>query len=380
MNKLRTLFLAANPQGMSQLAIDQEIRQITEKIRLSEGRDVLEVITAWAVQPADLLQYLNQYEPQIVHFSGHGSQAGEIVLVDATGAAKTVSALALKALFTTLKHNIQLVVLNACYSRIQGVAINEAIDFVIGMNAAIGDRAAIVFAAALYSALGFGRTIKESFEQARTALLLESIPEEDTPELLVRPGARADRVLSSRPLGDTADASGEHALRLTLDRVAPLRETQHGRSLVYGTVPLSVGGTAYGKGLTLQLSLENLSDEAMVIQTIDLVVDDHDEHPLKVGDYQVLQTSGTHLEIPASDVATIELTELESTGNAIPMTKMRLFLKAQGSAESQHTVTAKIVAQASGLWKLRVDATFADARGMVASRTVSSKPFYILLH
>jgi hypothetical protein len=197
MTSLKALFLAANPQGTTPLALDQEIRQITQKIRLSDGRDVLEVVSVWAVQPSDLLQYLNQYKPHVVHFSGHGTAAGEIVLVDGAGAAKAVSARALRSLFATLKDNVQLVVLNACYSRTQGAAINEVIDFVIGMNTAIGDEAAIVFAASLYSALGFNRTVGEAFEQAKTALLLEGIPEENTPELLVRPGASVDRKLGA---------------------------------------------------------------------------------------------------------------------------------------------------------------------------------------
>jgi CHAT domain len=195
--KLRALFLAANPQSTIRLALDEEIRQITQKIRLSEGRDVLEVVSQWAVRPGDLLQYLNQYKPQIVHFSGHGTAGGEIVLVNSAGAAQPVSAGALKALFSTLKDNIRLVVLNACYSRPQGAAINESIDFVIGMNTSIGDQAAIVFAASLYSALGFNRTMRESFEQARISLLLEGIPEEDTPELLVRSGVSPDRALGA---------------------------------------------------------------------------------------------------------------------------------------------------------------------------------------
>jgi hypothetical protein len=213
MPKLRTLFVAANPQGTTQLALDQEIRQITRKIRLSDGRDVLEVISVWAVEPSDLLQYLNQYKPQIVHFSGHGTTAGEIILVNKMGAAKPVSAQALKSLFSTMKDNIQLVVLNACYSRIQGTAIKEVIDFVIGMNAAIGDEAAIVFAAALYSALGFNRTIAESFDQAKTALLLEGIREENTPELLVRSGATP-----AARLGASAQSASNFGFLNTIDR------------------------------------------------------------------------------------------------------------------------------------------------------------------
>lgn len=120
---------------------------------------------------------------------------------------------ALKALFATLKDNIELVVLNACYSRTQGAAISEEIDFVIGMDKAIGDEAATTFAASLYSALGFNRTVGEAFEQARTALLLEGIPEENTPQLLVRRGASANW-----RLGSAEDKSATRMLVDTLDR------------------------------------------------------------------------------------------------------------------------------------------------------------------
>jgi hypothetical protein len=188
MATVRTLFLAANPKDTNQLALDEEIRQITNKIRMSDGRDVLDVVSAWAVRPDDLIQYLNQYRPRIVHFSGHGSPDGEIVLVDDNGSAKPVSPQALKALFTTLRDNIEIVLLNACYSHVQAEAIREVIDYVVGMDTAIGDKAATIFAASFYRALGFGRTVQEAFDQARTALLLEGIPEENTPELLVRTG------------------------------------------------------------------------------------------------------------------------------------------------------------------------------------------------
>lgn len=188
MNKIKILFLAANPQSTTQLGLDEEIRAIAQKIRASDYRDSLELVSVWAVRPDDLLQYLNEHKPHIVHFSGHGSTNGEIVLVDNQQQSKPVSASALKALFTTLKDNIQIVVLNACYSRLQAEGITEVIDYVIGMSDTIGDEAAIIFAASFYRAIGFNRTVQEAFDQARTALLLEGIPEEDTPELLVRPG------------------------------------------------------------------------------------------------------------------------------------------------------------------------------------------------
>src|SRR5690348_11295843 len=55
--------------------------------------------------------------------------------------------------------------LNACYTRVQAEAISDVIDYVIGMNATIGDKAASAFAASFYRAIGFGRSVKDSFDQ-----------------------------------------------------------------------------------------------------------------------------------------------------------------------------------------------------------------------
>lgn len=194
MNKIKVLFLAANPTGTLKLQLDEEIRQITNKIRASEYRDMLELVSAWAVRPDDLIQLLNEHRPQIVHFSGHGSEAGEIMLTGEGGVSKPISSAAIQALFKTLKDNIRVVMLNVCFSRTQAQAITEVIDCAIGMNAAIGDQAAIIFAASFYRAIGFGRSVQEAYEQGKAALLLEGIPEDTTPEMLLRPGADPSRL------------------------------------------------------------------------------------------------------------------------------------------------------------------------------------------
>jgi hypothetical protein len=215
MNKVKVLFLAANPAGTQPLKLDEEIRQITAKVRAAEYRDSLELISRWAVRPDDLLQALLEERPHVVHFSGHGrptsepiprgSQgsssrdfvlespppASELILLDDRGNPKPVSKEALVHLFRILKDNVRVVVLNACYSQPQAEALAQTIDCTVGMNRPIGDEAAIVFAASFYRALGFGRTVKEAFELGQAALLLEGIPEEKTPELLTRQGVDA---------------------------------------------------------------------------------------------------------------------------------------------------------------------------------------------
>jgi hypothetical protein len=193
--KIRILMLSANPAGTTPLQLDQEARAIETKLRAAEHRDAVELITKWAVRPDDLLQYLLQHRPHVVHFSGHGSPDGEIYLLDEQGSRKPVSKAALAHLFRTLKDNLRLVVLNACFSRAQAEAITQVIDCVVGMNQAVGDAAAITFAASFYRAIGFGRSVANAFSLGTGALLLEGIPEEGTPELVARQGVDPDQIV-----------------------------------------------------------------------------------------------------------------------------------------------------------------------------------------
>jgi hypothetical protein len=191
MNKVKVLFLAANPAGTRALQLDQEIRQITAKIRASEYRDALDIVSMWAVQPDDLLQGLLQHKPHIVHFSGHGNSTAEIILNDQDGRPMPVSETALVSLFRTLRDNVRVVVLNACSTGHQAEVLRQIIDCVVGMNRPIGDGAAIVFAASFYRAIGFGRSVRDAFDLGRVALLLEGIHQDQTPTLFVRDGLDA---------------------------------------------------------------------------------------------------------------------------------------------------------------------------------------------
>src|SRR5262249_48520453 len=119
MDKVKVLFLAANPAGTQPLQLDEEIRQVTAKVRASEYRDSLELVSRWAVRPDDLMQALLEEKPHVVHLSGHGSSAEELILLDNQDKPKPVSKEALVHLFLTLRDNVRVVVLNACYSRPQ---------------------------------------------------------------------------------------------------------------------------------------------------------------------------------------------------------------------------------------------------------------------
>jgi hypothetical protein len=197
--RVRVLLVCANPRGTAALKLDEEVREIEIKVRGSDYRDCIKIITSLAARPDDLLQLLNQHKPHVVHFSGHGSEEEEIVLLGKDGKPQSVSKEALVSLFRTLKDNIRVVMLNACFSEPQASAIIEEIDCAIGMKRAIGDDAAITFAASFYRAVGFGRSVKEAVDQGKTALLLEGILEEQTPVLLNRRGVAPELIFLINP-------------------------------------------------------------------------------------------------------------------------------------------------------------------------------------
>lgn len=231
MHRIKVLFLAANPVDTAPLHLDEEIREITRKIRASDNRDSLDLVSVFAVRADDLLQALNEHRPTIVHFSGHGNKQGEIVLLDKGGTAKPVSQRAVKELFTALKDNVRVVVLNACYSESQSQAITAVIDSAIGMTTSISDPAAIIFAASFYGALGAGRSVREAFDQGRVALLLEGIPEEDIPQLITRSGVDPSDIVLIESIQNppTLGAPAPDVLRSRVDELIAILDIRAAR-------------------------------------------------------------------------------------------------------------------------------------------------------
>ena len=182
------LIVAANPTDSEPLSLDREVREIQNGLRNSRKR--FEIRQQWATRPKDLRRALLDYKPEYVHFCGHGAGSAGIVLEG-----QLADAEALAELFSLFARTIKCIVLNACYSTIQAEAIVRHIDFVVGMDQAIGDSAAIEFSTAFYDALGAGETIEFAFALGCNAIRLAGIPEHLTPRLLTR----SNEALSTAP-------------------------------------------------------------------------------------------------------------------------------------------------------------------------------------
>ena len=197
--EITVLFFATNPIGTDRLRLDQEARDIQEKIRMSEHRDSISFVTRWGVRPADILQAINEVNPDVVHFSGHGTDTGDLLLENTDGSPKFVPKEAMAQIITAASDRIHLLFFNACFSQAQAKTVVQNIDAAIGMTTSIGDEAACIFAAQFYSSLGFGLSVQSAFSQAKSLLLVEEPDEYDTPELFVKAGIDANDLIIVKP-------------------------------------------------------------------------------------------------------------------------------------------------------------------------------------
>lgn len=259
----KILFLGANAHNTTRLRVAPEVRDVTEAITRTGAHDAFPVTALFAVRPEDLQLSLQRHQPDILHFSGHGTSrntrehapsrpgtrdllvdepeapeaqyaltGGGIVLEDTNGAAVTVQPEALTRLLAILRGHtpIRCVVLNACFSAQQARGIAEHIDAVIGMKRAIDDAAAVAFAVGFYQALATGQSLQAAFDLGCNEIALRGLPDADVPELIVaRSGVKPeDIVLADPPSSEIRSPS----LRLRIRRAAPFAGTLTGLLLL----------------------------------------------------------------------------------------------------------------------------------------------------
>jgi hypothetical protein len=205
------LLLASSPMDQTPLGLDEEVRAIQERLRMARYGHQFRVEQEWAVRISDLQGHLLRHEPDIVHFSGHGSQNQEIALQDESGSSDLVPTGALARLFSILKGNIRCLVLNACYSAVQAEAVSQYVDCVVGMSRKISDDAAISFAASFYQALAYGRSVEEAFELGCGQIELNRLTGHEIPRLHIRAGVRADAIRFTPEVDPSLHLSGPFA-------------------------------------------------------------------------------------------------------------------------------------------------------------------------
>lgn len=169
------LILSSTPRDLAPLRVHEEVREIEDAIRRARRRDEYQVVVRLGIRARDVHRVLLEHRPAIVHFSGHGRGAQGLMLEDDHGDSLPVSSADLARMLGHFRDDIACVVINSCHSEAQVHEIAERIPFVIGMERALDDRAAISFAMAFYECVANGESIPSAFEVACSAVSLDGL-------------------------------------------------------------------------------------------------------------------------------------------------------------------------------------------------------------
>ena len=185
---IQILFLAANPTDEDKLELENEFQSIDNVLKRSRFKKQFKLAKKTSITISQIQESLLKFEPQVVHFSGHGGEESTLVFVDEDGEGVEVPPNALTELFSIVNRDkyIHCVILNSCYSAKQAKAISRHVPCVIGNTEPIYDDTATIFATGFYRALSFGQSIKSAYDLGRNALKLENIHEGSIIKLLHR--------------------------------------------------------------------------------------------------------------------------------------------------------------------------------------------------
>jgi hypothetical protein len=181
--------------GTTALALGEECAAIERELRMTAGRDDFDFRSKWAVSVDELMRHLNELQPTVIHFSGHGGGSAGVYLQDDERQPQHVTARALTQMIGSAAPSARVVVLNACFSDAQAEPLCSVVDCVVGMRGAIGDDAARSFAVGFYRALGHRRSVGNAVAQAVAILAAKQLTEEPLPVCRTRDGVSADQVI-----------------------------------------------------------------------------------------------------------------------------------------------------------------------------------------
>lgn len=185
------LYLAANPRDMAPLRSDLEMRKVKERLRLAKPSVRYRIEPCPAVRFDDISQALVDFEPQVVHFSGHGDENGNLYIENEQGDRDSITPEGLADLFGQHRDTLRCVVVNACHSVRLAEAVAKHIEYVIGMRYEILDEAAIDFSVGFYLGLFAGWTVPRAFQRGRAHVRARAVNEGQHQTPLIFPPSAA---------------------------------------------------------------------------------------------------------------------------------------------------------------------------------------------
>lgn len=209
-DKTKILALVSNPAHYPWIDIG-EVGKIVEELHGARFRDCFEVSQVGGVRASKLSKAIRETRPQIVHFCGHATESGELVLHGFGEESERVSAEWFARTLQSSGQSVRCVILNACNSENQARTLAQHVDLAVGVDGVICNRSAVAFAKEFYGALAGGASVQAAFDSG--VLQVERVGSGNV-VLVSRPGiCAAAQFFHSRADADIVPAPSVSAVR-----------------------------------------------------------------------------------------------------------------------------------------------------------------------
>lgn len=194
--KIRIAFLTTNPYSNIPLRTDLEAREVDAAIQRSPNRELVDFRHFPAAQLQDLLNALNNFRPNVIHFSGHGG--GETLILDNATAEEDggveLDFEQINKVVSATNEPPVLLVFNACDTTDGAEVFLGTVSAVVAMSSSISDQAACLFSGQFYSAIAGGQSVGNALKQGKVVLDVANLKDADLPTVISKPGIDADKL------------------------------------------------------------------------------------------------------------------------------------------------------------------------------------------
>jgi hypothetical protein len=133
---LSLLVISADPSDQNRLRLGEEVRVLRDAVTMSRFRDSFSVRNEPSTGVQDIPRVLDERDPMILHFSGHGNASG-LCFEDTTGKGPNCKGRRTGRYFRGSKEPP--ISPESCWSEAQAQAVANKVGYVIGMESMIRD-------------------------------------------------------------------------------------------------------------------------------------------------------------------------------------------------------------------------------------------------
>lgn len=190
------------------LQLESELRAIEEALRRSRLRERYSIHMSLAVSFTRVLHELDDHEPSIVHFSGHGDSYGRLVLRDDKDGERPIEPAHISDLLGAIPHPPRLVTFATCYSAALASASTKHAHHAIGFDGPFDDALAPLFSATLYERLASRPEldVPRAFRLAKLACVAEGHQDVELARIFERAEDAGSHATVAAPTGASPPA------------------------------------------------------------------------------------------------------------------------------------------------------------------------------